>query len=133
MKRTADLSGRELDHYVALALGAEMTRDTLANEDKTGFRLSYREHGKPAGFYLVDPSGIVSPWNPSSNWWIGGEIIDRKRMNFATIGTGPADENGNEPIVAIPAEGRKAMTGPTHLIATMRAVVASVYGEEVPE
>jgi hypothetical protein len=75
----------------------------------------------------------ASGYRPTRQWSEGGQLIDKHRINFATIGTGPRDEHGNEPIVAITANGRNAMTGPTHLIAAMRAIVRDTYGEEIPD
>ncbi|WP_175787447.1 phage protein NinX family protein [Burkholderia anthina] len=135
MKRTEELTDDELDHYVALALGAKEDATPEQNLEATGLMFHWRRWiGKPRNgvFVLVNRASLSTPWRPSRDWHQGGWLIERERMNFATIGTGPADESGHPPIVAIPDDGRRAMSGPTHLVAAARAVVASVYGTEVP-
>jgi len=124
--KVQDLSGRELDHYVALAIGAELTRDTIANEDKTGFPLSYRAHGNPPGFALLS-AGIVLPWNPSTNWAQGGPLVNRiVNCGYVIMRT---DACG--PVRIMNAFG--AIDGRDLLEAAMRALVASKFGEEVPD
>jgi hypothetical protein len=141
LKLVNTLSGHELDHYVALALGAELTRDSLLNQNKTGFTLSYRENAhrsslfgpktRPAQFFLVEPSGIVSPWNPSTNPWLGMHIIETRKISLKFV-------DDEQPYwLAIPrgatAGNGKFQTDVTPLVAAMRAVVAGTYGREVPE
>jgi hypothetical protein len=129
-KLIKDLSGIELDHWVAMALGAERTRDSLKNYDRTGFYLAYREHVKPAAFAIVGPAGVVEPWNPSMNRRIAMEIIDSRRISVMSFET-PAEDGTFWTARNLKATAH--MTGPTPMIAAMRALVASVYGEEVPE
>jgi hypothetical protein len=76
---------------------------------------------------------LYGVFSPSTTWSDGGPLIDKHRINFATMGTGPRDENGREPVVAITYDGRNAMTGPTHLIAAMRAIVRDTFGDTVPD
>lgn len=125
--KVSDLTGARLDYWVAKAQGAICA--TWSD-------------GKPIIFadWLSFPALQCTPaghrkdyFRPSTDWSQGGPLIDKHRINFATIGTGPADENGREPVVAITYDGRNAMTGPTHLIAAMRAIVRDTYGEEVNE
>lgn len=118
MTRVADLTGAELALWVARAHGWVIGQAFSGEcwKDASGHAMEY-----------------TAEWKPSTDWAQGGPIIERERMSFAATGTGPKDENGNEPIVAISATGRKAMEGATHLIAAMRAFVASKFGETVSE
>lgn len=110
-RHTKDLLGAELDAAVALA-------------ERRGLSLSLTGEQQQC---FVD--GIL--FAPSTNWADGGPIIDRERMNFATVGTGPRDAAGHLPIIAICLNSRIAAEGPTHLIAAMRAFVADRLGESV--
>lgn len=129
--KTAELTSPTLDLWVAKALGfGDKVRFTEYGEGYDEECFFFHPVLDAAGFEIY-PSG--DRWCPASKWEHGGPIIDRERMNFATIGTGLPDENGNAPIVAIPQEARRAMEGPTHLIAAMRAFVASRFGDTVPD
>lgn len=119
--KVSGLIGEELDAWVARALGMERIS---VREGR-----AYRAVDHPILLGAFEFHGVLPEY--SKDWAQGGSIIDRERMNFATIGTGPVGENGKAPIVAIPEDGRKAMEGPTHLIAAMRAFVASKYGDTV--
>lgn len=72
----------------------------------------------------------MKPFNPSINWAQGGVIIDRERIEFGR----QADDMWGAWIgdLAFDEPGNPTATGPTHLIAAMRAYVASKFGEEVP-
>lgn len=120
--RVDELSGAMLDYWVAKAEGL-----TVRLSGASDTAIVSRSTGGPL------PRINFESYAPSSRWSEGGLLIERHRINFATIGTGPRDEHGNEPIVAITANGRNAMSGPTHLIAAMRAIVRDTYGEEVPD
>jgi hypothetical protein len=119
--RVEQLIGANLDYWVARAEGLEA-------------RIVRISHDAEAWNQCVAAGRLGDyQYTPSTTWRHGGPIIDRERMNFATFGTGPAGESGQPPIVAIPQEGRRAMEGPTHLVAAMRAHVASKFGDEVPD
>jgi hypothetical protein len=126
--QSALLGGSPLDYAVAKAEGFELRRL------KHDFRLSL--NGADAGFLRKKSQGfkVNRPgyWQPSLDWNQGGPLIDKHRISFVTNGTGPSDEQGNEPIVAI-AGGLnwKACEGKTHLIAACRAVVAAKLGDTV--
>jgi hypothetical protein len=76
-------------------------------------------------------------YRPTSNWLTGGKLVDEYRINFATSGTGPADAEGNEPIIAfvgLYGDGvphARAMEGKTHLEAACRSIVATYGGDIV--
>lgn len=63
------------------------------------------------------------PYDPSVSWWIGGPIIERERIDLAYEFEWSACHDALY----------YSVTGPTPLIAAMRAYVASKFGEEVPD
>lgn len=101
--KTAELTGALLDAAVAMAKGWP------PYPDKT-----YRG-------WLKD--GILLPsdeWEPSTNWYDGGPIIERELIELRWYrGIGQLMWKAN------------SATGPTPLIAAMRAYVASKLGDEV--
>lgn len=129
--KTSDLSGAALDWAVAIAEfgkvyvypdgGVCPPNGTISmNDDDGSLWTNIGEFHHGAG------------WAPSADWSQGGPLIDKHRISFVTTGTGPSDEQGNEPIVAI-AGGLnwKACEGKTHLIAACRAAVAAKLGDTV--
>jgi hypothetical protein len=120
--KVSELSGAQLDYWTAKAEGLTVRMGTLGE-----LAIITRSSGAPL------PRFYHESYAPSSRWSEGGPLIDKHRITFATMGTGPRDENGREPVVAITYGGRHALTGPTHLIAAMRAIVHDTFGEEVRE
>lgn len=119
--KTQDLSGAALDWAVAKAEGFEPMI----------FPMSRMEVAVSEGRH---PNGSFSArgCNYSTDWSQGGPLIEKYRVSFATMGTGPEDEDGNEPVVAITSGlNYKACNGKTHLIAACRAIVAARLGDEV--
>lgn len=134
--KTLELTGQLLNYWVAKAL------DSLPGHE---FRLGLTVD---TGIMFRNlESGVDVVWEPSTNWGQGGPIIDRERI--ALVCTRPRhDTNAGERWNAIvngdyvgsdgQVESRNPGTnndgeGPTPLIAAMRALVASEYGDEVPE
>lgn len=123
--KTAELEGALLDAAVAKAAGITL----LA----TG---SSYQH--PAKGWTYDGKGEPAPWSPSTMWAIGGPIIYREgiatgRYEYETpagqrwhAGHGD-DVDGGAYFSSLDLR----YTGPTPLIAAMRAYVASKLGEEV--
>lgn len=116
--KVSELTGALLDYWVAKACGYA----PIKNE--TGH------------WYVGLDSAKV--YSPSTNWAQGGPIIERERISIAAIGKtelewfaeigGAALDTGVEV-----GYGEFSETGPTPLIAAMRAYVASKYGDEVPD
>lgn len=105
--KTAELTGAQLDYWVAKAEGFMRPRI----ED---------------GVCVVDmPDG--HPMQPSTNWAQGGPIIDRNDIQLGGYGTSRFAEIRDDPHPWV------SMFGESSLIAAMRAKVASVYGDEAPE
>jgi hypothetical protein len=138
--KVSELIGAQLDYWVARANGAGTDTAKMKDGDDWCAIEMVPNAMKPFPACILGQKvgrgklPYRSCWfYPSTTWVDGGPIIDRERMSFATMGTGPAGENGKAPIVAIPEESRHAMEGPTHLVAAMRAFVAGKFGLEVPD
>ena len=134
-----DLSGAALDFLVAQV-------DPVCQELKWEWKGNYMAGKDPdtgvtccfiskSNFVIASrfTRDLEAPrYYPSSNWAQGGALIDKHRMSFAASGTGPRDEHGNQPIVAIGDElNWKAGEGPTHLIAACRSIVRGALGDIV--
>lgn len=125
-----DLSGPALDWAVAMAEGAKPDRP---QDGQVIFADGRRKIcGVPGRPQLHD-----AYYSPSTCWADGGLLIDKYRMNFATIGTGIADAFGTEPVCAVSGIRGQYLVqeGKTHLIAACRTIVRNVCGEivKVPE
>lgn len=116
MKRVADLDGAELALWTARAMNQEA--------EIRSFEMDY---GPVFYCNLMDGN---RPFMPQKNWEHGGPIIERER-----IAIDPITRNRNHTAewqaqVWVPFA---VQTGPTPLIAAMRAFVASKFGETVDE
>lgn len=114
MKRVAELEGIELDLWVARASGAKEVNGAW-----------FMPNGQ-----FVDLVTTQRTFAPSMYWSQSGEIIERER-----IALDPITRNRNHTAewqaqVWVPFA---VQTGPTPLIAAMRAFVASKFGETVDE
>lgn len=128
-KKVADLEGAELDYWVARALGldAEIAPHPVVR-------------GINACVVNWDDGPLgVNPiqYEPHRDWREGGPIIERldfdllhdpEGSRFAGVGQRGAS-------LFLPSRPGEVVTvdylGPTYLIAAMRCVVASKFGEEV--
>lgn len=114
--KTAELIGTALDWAVAKCEGPNSVAACYYDDD-----------GLP--IYLEEADRHV--WEPSTDWAIGGPIIEREKIAL--------DWEYNETIctakVHTPPQGMCFQEGPTPLIAAMRCFVASKLGDtvEVPE
>lgn len=83
------------------------------------------------GVCVVDmPDG--GQFDPSTNWAVGGPIIERERISTRSDDETLYGQPQNQWLAEHPDLGY-AVEGPTHLIAAMRAYVASKFGDEVPD
>ncbi len=159
--KVSDLTDQLLDYWVARAAGMTagmMTVSALRTELTEEKRSATREidslpPGKERGFAgamlvltevnLADLQGVVCDgdlravrnggiFEPSSDWSQGGPIIDRMRITVAPSTEDPSwtAEMWSD---RIQSQGYFTVGGPTPLTAAMRAFVASVYGDTVPE
>ncbi|MBR8037183.1 DUF2591 family protein [Burkholderia cenocepacia] len=113
-----DLTGARLDYWVAIMEGHEAPR-----ADASGCT-SIRAAG-----------GVPTPFAPSSSWADGGPIVER--LPFAAF-----ERDGGRGAWravlhrAVPAAGERCtfnQAGPTLLVAAMRTLVASTFGDDVPD
>jgi len=127
--KVAELEGALLDAAVALARCTE----------GPNIRHHFSTHRVIGGACRAHEDAPA--WSPSTDWAIGGPILDREGISTAKLQGG--DEQGNVMLqwcafmptdspwyideTVVSADGR----GPTPLIAAMRAYVASKFGEEV--
>jgi hypothetical protein len=120
--KASELEGALLDAAVAKALGwlvERLPEDFMC--------LSVLDTERQKGSVLDDEDEGV--WSPSRLWEHGGPIIERERINLMFIGERGWSANFEQHF----DEGSQddPHTGPTPLIAAMRAYVASKFGEEV--
>lgn len=119
--KTYDLTGKALDHAVALCHGAV-----------------YQHY--PTGPYYTWPTEPMtySPGTPpySSNWTVGGPVIEREKISVSN----PNGDLGWSATISFPKKPKRNGTpqwghfwelGPTPLIAAMRCYVTSKLGDTV--
>ena len=124
--KTAELEGAELDYWTAKAEGLELPSIHVlpVYNDEVCILGGICKEGGP------------EVYRPSIDWSKGGPIIERERIELVN-----GDERGKWE-ATIGAETRHHeeygecnsylfLFGPTPLIAAMRALVSSKYGEEV--
>lgn len=122
--KVSELSGALLDYWTGRAERAAFVGRIVEYTD-----------GKT---YCVVPAGVCGEngwtdqriYSPSSDWAVGGPIIEREngaimRETFPSRVVYHA-QMGN-------GVTRFMISGPTHLIAAMRAFVGSKFGAEVPD
>jgi hypothetical protein len=114
--KVSQLEGALLDAAVAKVQGYEL--------DEYGDNRTIRENG-----------GAPSRWTPSSDWLQGGPLLQEKCSSLRRVYAGDLYNNwGDQPPWPETWEahvGFHKLEGPTPLIAAMRAVVASKFGNEV--
>lgn len=138
--RTADLTGAQLDYWVAKALGMKEPNTFCDGEPR------HMTYDAPFSCGPAEDDKFGDCFEPSERWSHGGPIIDQMRINVLFVGgedgfwqagydlsvdLGRQCESGwlDLPAVQLKCE----QSGPTPLIAAMRAFVASKFGAEVPD
>jgi len=134
VKRVDELTGSELDYWVARSLGFESSANVPEHLCGT--------------WYAGESDGGVWDWQPSARWSQAGPIIERELITIVasdgydkdgplewSASVGPFSHYIDEalPFGAPYGPEPNSATGPTPLIAAMRAYVASKYGEAVPD
>lgn len=139
--KTADLADDLLDTAVALADGRLLTGDE-PRWPKGDYRRLREEYGGKHVVRWYGESGELGGWepldnqgSPSTDWLVGGPIIERERITVA-----PFDGKWAAMLIGNPGRGSAYIdayieewdaVGPTPLIAAMRAFVAAKLGDEV--
>lgn len=126
-KKTQDLTGAELDYFVAIASGRKAQMSKIIDSDDYECR-------------VLSSARMFKIFAPHAQWDHGGRIIDIERISIENVGVwrDEADEwraylntgtgeGGGGPADIIEHEA----IGPTALIAAMRCFVLSKFGEEV--
>lgn len=114
--KTAELTGAHLDYWVGVADGVKLFSGSI-NEKV------YADRGTANDYAYV--------YSPSTDWSQGGPIIDRERPGFMHHSYRVGHKTEYSVDAFLP--GRRHESGPTMLIAAMRAYVASKFGDEVPD
>jgi hypothetical protein len=119
--RVCDLEGAMLDAAVATA----ELRGKYGHWETDGVsvRAHFADHDDRVG-----PSFTLAPFNPSSDWSIGGPIIDREGIAFLP---GPVPSADGRIWWRAMVVGGPRQEGSTQLIAAMRAYCAATFGDEV--
>ena len=123
--KVEDLEGAELDCFVATAIGleAEVTEGFPGSKSVACWvHDEDHEDGIKTGTFNPD-------FRPSKRWQDGGPLIEEYIKGFRTGGT-VADEGVRYAVIDGPM-GDLKQPGNNYLEATCRAIVASVYGNEV--
>lgn len=125
MKKVADLSGAELDYWVAKIEGHECEIGTgNTGRIECGIVWSGAWGGKPAWM----------SFSPSSNWSQGGPLLEKEGVEiYKSLGDNGTFEGWRAGLPAGPYGRFRYWLGPTVLIAAMRCIVASRFGETVEE
>jgi len=136
--KVSDLEGSLLDYWVGRAEGYEFIDIPPDVNGENASRIL-----APPGLFqsgwVPMPKGryghILRPW--SSRWEDAGPIIERNGIGMTTWFEGSwcaaIDLNAHTQYDGGVLDGKGFQTGPTPLIAAMRAYVASKFGEEVPD
>ncbi|MBR7929407.1 phage protein NinX family protein [Burkholderia ambifaria] len=130
--KVSELSGADLDYWVARAEGYSESKNSLMMHIDGTCRIAWHEGD--------DPDSV---FNPSESWMWGGQLIEREKIGFFqtwadkhpyfsvdTRWTACLNATSYEGDVV---DGDAISHGPTQLIAAMRAYVSSKYGNEVPD
>ena len=120
--KTSELAGAELDYWVAKAEGHEAT----FNEHRCVV------HTRADGLSLGQ-QGAGWVFNPSTYWRLGGPIIEREGIGLLQIGVGDATEKWSANFEYWHEDRDDPWTGPTALVAAMRAFVGSKFGVEIED
>lgn len=123
--KTSELTGDQLDYWVARAEGHEKV---VMRDGRPCMELSEITPGMKPGFHLY-----IRVRNYSSDWYFGGPIIERERIKLMptipTAETWHATKCSSVNLADMIVWRGKA---DTPLVAAMRCYVRSKFGDEVP-
>jgi hypothetical protein len=138
-KKVAELTGALLDYWVARAEGLPIYHcgtDSWPGNGKVhqeGFErpvITIGLMGMQAGLF-IEYMGSAEAFSPSTDWLLGGPLLDKYDVTFSH-----QDYYGEaRQIVAMAgaSTSRWAMLGADRLTAACRAIVASRFGDTVPD
>jgi hypothetical protein len=128
--KTSELEGVQLDYWTARADGRE------AKIMQPGERLGRMRAAMTEPTCVVLAPDYTGHWKPFRvDWDSAGPIIERERIAVMPLRSDVwgASVFGDAYVFSIDeGESDVDATGPTPLVAAMRAYVASKFGEEVP-
>jgi hypothetical protein len=134
--KVSELTGAQLDYWVAKAEGIEpYWQHEGAPQAWVGV---YFLRGEPVR--SEHPASEMEPYCPSIDWVQGGPIIEREKIGLEPPFSGEDGGPWMAYYLGPPVEGsyhptedamHTNVSGPTPLIAAMRAYVASRFGETV--
>lgn len=141
MMKVSELSGAELDYWVANADDLAVSRykklkypdDVYWVLSQDGINIIHYEEQRDNN--SMNRRYDEYPYSPSTNWQQGGPLIEKYEMTF---GKTIVMIDGRHVRYWARLEQERTDTtfereGKTHLIAAMRCIVSSVYGEEVDD
>lgn len=116
--KTSELLPPELDDWVAKIEKYQYQRNPIYTpEDRNGLWTNA---------YFAGP---LVKWQPSTEWSQGGPLIEKYKIQLTVV-----PKTGNYNGGYLQEDGyMKWLTGPTPLIAAMRAIVNMTYGGNVDE
>lgn len=120
--KTSELTGAVLDWAVATST---YKTAPIKSACTTRFRVLDDDGEHVGSIWITEKRTLTSAFAPSSNWVQGGSLIDQH-------GIWLSDDNDESPEKWIASVGGvHTQTGPTPLIAAMRALVTSRLGDEI--
>ncbi len=124
--KTAELEGKILDYYVALAVGHTWRCKWMLEKDGYNAWQSYE-------------NGWGNPTPPySSDWAVGGPVIESAHIDVSLCWDyGFSNKPWYEAMISShdwpDGKSQDQWDGPTMLVAAMRALVALHFGQDVPD
>jgi hypothetical protein len=129
MKQVQELSGAELDYWVAKAQGCcpEITEEECwIVKHNSSTATPFWDSSTTASWETRSTKGIR--YQPSQDWFDGGPLIERFEVSIHL------EEVPEPPLWSAYIDGNPYRSGgTTPLQATMRAILLSQFGEEVSE
>ena len=125
-KSVAEIGGAQLDWAVAKAEGVVPGKPEWMFWDGEPQINWYTDDGQRGGTVPLSSWG-----SPSSDWNMGGPIIERERIDIEWWQDSSDLSVVWDAVIHLSATQRVRLDGPTPLIAAMRAFVASKLGDEV--
>lgn len=131
--KVSELTGPLLDLAVAIAFGVRFVEFSEAEDDGTLCPLP----GNTAWIHpetknlCINGLGSLGRWSPSRDWSQGGPIIPKYRISLDRVKTGAYAAIAPEINKWVYATIEDGSLEILPLIAAMRCLVASVYGDEI--